>query len=696
MSERLRHNTGVSVWLCVCLCATLLLAHYPMLLSGLALMPENPGDLRLCHYSLEHSYLWLAGAEHHEHFWNPPFCYPHPNVAAYSDLMVGQGWLYWPWRMAGMAPDTAFQWWVLAAAAANFLAAYFFLRGIFRVRAFSAGIAAVVFASAGSLMAHIGHPQLYCQVYVLGAIAAVIGMFSPPATGAGRNARPRQWRNAALFCACLVLQLYTGFYLAFFVLLALGMALAYSLARREIRGWVVEVLRANILPISVCGGLSALVMVPWLMHYLAAMGEMGGRSLEEVRTQIPRLQTWFYTGPANWVYGWTAGWGLFRALPMEHEHRLGLGLVTMAACGTVLWLQRRLPVVRVIVATTLLLLLLATQFIPGLPAAWELVYWIVPGGKAIRSVSRIGMLLTIPAAIGLAFFLDHLLDRKKAVFLGLAGVIGMACILEQFTLKPSYDKAAMREEVAKIAREVRPGCRAFFYAERQPGVIWWQTQLSAMWAGLAAGKPTVNGYSSSYPPGWDLRDAISHSAYWFKNNREALRLWREQNRLDRQDIQWIGWQKPPPVPPLSLNVERKLCEPPGIDMLGGGWSYPEREGVWTDGEQAELTFSIPPEITAGSRYRLVLKFHAFAPMPQKEFRYTLSLNGGPASEHRAPSGQVRGVTLEVSGAQLKPVNLLRFRLYTVGSPKEVSESTDDRRLGIFLSTIELESVKREP
>ena len=514
MRWKLKHNAVVSFWLLACLCGTLLLAHYPMVFSSFALMQADPVDTRASHYSLEHSYLWLIRAELHERLWDPPFFYPQQNTAAYTSLMVGVGPFYWLWRMVGVAPDTSFQLWMLTVAVLNCLGAYLFLRGLFQIGVFSAGVAAVFFASASSLVAHIGHPQLYCQVYVLGAFAAVIGIFRYPDSGVRGWVRPAQWVNVSLFFVCLVLQLHTEFYLAFFVLLSLGVTLAYSLVRREGRLWVVEVLRSNVLPISVCGGLAVFLMVPWLWHYLAAMNEVGGRSLKvEVRSMIPRLQSWIDMGPHSWIYGWTAGWNMFKALPMEHEHRLGLGVVTMLACATGLWLRRRLSVVKTIIVTAILLWLLATKFIPGLPAAWELVYWIVPGGKAIRSVTRIGMLLTIPAAIGLAFVLDHLLNKRRAVFYGLASVLGIICIVEQFSWKHSYDKGRTREDVTKIAREVRPDCRAFFYTESRPEITWERVHVDAMWASLVVCKPTVNGACANWPPGWKFYSPTSHSAY---------------------------------------------------------------------------------------------------------------------------------------------------------------------------------------
>jgi hypothetical protein len=693
MSETTKRKWIVSVWVSSCVGATLLLMHYPMLLSGLKLMQSDPCDSRCCNYILEHSYLWLNGAPFHNHFWDSPFYYPHPNVTAYTCLLAGLGPLYWPWRMAGLAPDTAFQLWTLTVAVANVLAMYFFLRGIFRIGSFPAGFAAVFFASANTLGSHLalGHQQLYCQAYVIGMFATAMDMFRPPEPGNRRNPKLKKWLNPALFVACLVLQLYTEFYGAFFALLALGVALACSLVWRERRLWVVDVLRAHVLPLALSGGLAALVMIPWLTHYLAAMHEVGGRGWDEVKSMIPRLQSWINMGPLSWVYGWTAKRMAVNDLPMMSEHWLGLGLVTTLACGTGLWLQRRSSVVRTMVVTTVLLFLLVTQFAPFLPVAWKLVYWIVPGAGAIRGVTRIGMLLAVPAAVGLGFLLEHLLGRKRAVFYGLAAVIGMACLAEQFAWKRSYDKARMREEVARIAGEVRPDCEAFFYTEKRREVIWWRPNVDAMWASLVAGKPTVNGCSANAPPQWKLIYPVTYHAYCQRKNDQYLRQWLEKNHLDARRIQWIGQVDTPAPVVLFPDQEMKVNDTPGVNMLGDGWSIPELQGVWSDGTESDLTFEISPATLVEGPYRLVLKFYTYAPRP-KEFRFSLLLNGENVCDYRTPGDQIQTISVEVQAAQLKPHNLLRFQFSSPHSPRDVGQSADDRLLCIHLCSVKLESI----
>src|SRR5436190_653622 len=67
----------------------LLMAHHPMLLSGLRRVQVDVGDSRLINYLLEHNYRWYRGDPNHAEFWDPPFFYPARNIAAYSDTLLG-------------------------------------------------------------------------------------------------------------------------------------------------------------------------------------------------------------------------------------------------------------------------------------------------------------------------------------------------------------------------------------------------------------------------------------------------------------------------------------------------------------------------------------------------------------------------------------------------------------------------------
>ena len=184
-------------------------------------MQVEPLDTPLINYILEHSYLWITGDPLHGSFWSPPVFYPASNTAAYSETFLGTAPVYWLFRILGTAPDTSYQLWFIALAALNFLAAFVFLR-----RGLAAGFAG---ATAGAWLMAFGsprtqqliHAQLVPVFFVLIALYCLHRLFIEPATGG---------RFVAVFFAAVAVQLYTSFYVGWFLIFGLCLAVAMALA----------------------------------------------------------------------------------------------------------------------------------------------------------------------------------------------------------------------------------------------------------------------------------------------------------------------------------------------------------------------------------------------------------------------------------------------------------------------------------
>jgi hypothetical protein len=438
-------------------------AHHPMILSGFERVQVDPGDTRLNNYILEHGYrrLWgpAAAGKGAESLWDMPFFHPKRNTAAYGDLLLGAAPFYWVWRWAAFPPDTSFQLWMLTVTAANSLAGYLLLRGPLKLSRPAAAAGAVLFACGNSRIAQLNHQQLLSGLYVVAAVYALLRAFEP-----GGSRRVAAW--IAVFFAAVVAQLYTGYYVGFFLLLALLAALAWSLASRGCRSELKVFVRAHWRVLAASAALAGAAMVPWLRHYLPAAAETGLRPYGEVRNMLPRVQSWFYMGRWNWLYGRAAEAGIFARLPMPHEHALGLGLLTTAAAAFGLWRFRRERAVRLAAAVALTLMLL-TLWLPGGWSLWWLVHHAVPGAGAIRAVARVGLLLLVPASMGLAMFVEAGLRARRRLPAAAALLLAVLCLIEQGQTTSTYDKRAVRDDVRRLAVEVRRAraedCRAFIY-----------------------------------------------------------------------------------------------------------------------------------------------------------------------------------------------------------------------------------------
>jgi hypothetical protein len=118
----------------------------------------------------------------------------------------------------------------------------------------------------------------------------------------------------------------------------------------------------------------------------------------------------------------------------------------------------------------------------------------------------------------------------------------------------SFDKRDARARIEAAAtwvrRDGRP--RAFFYSSHRPGLPDWNDHVDAMWAELAAGVPTVNGYSSSVPPAWwPLYKAAIRVEGEEDGVRESLREWARTTGIPPGEIAWVHDGRRLPIIPLG-------------------------------------------------------------------------------------------------------------------------------------------------
>jgi hypothetical protein len=114
-------------------------------------------------------------------------------------------------------------------------------------------------------------------------------------------------------------------------------------------------------------------------------------------------------------------------------------------------------------------------------------------------------------------------------------------MIEQGVSTSSFDKFANRQEIAALAAKVDPTVETFYYSPRDspyPPAI---ANLDAMWAGLATGKPTVNGYSGHTPFDWrELEDSNVGSGRKLRILEFVLEDWFEGEGAPVKTLQWIG------------------------------------------------------------------------------------------------------------------------------------------------------------
>jgi hypothetical protein len=381
------------------------------------------------------------------------------------------------------------------------------------------------------------------QFYPVAALYALWRLFDADDVDAPDD---RGW--IALFFVASVAQLYSGFYHAWFIGFSFLVAAIWALlAGRSTRAALLGLVRRRAWTIVACAAASALLAWPLAATYLRVAHDVGLRDFATVESMLPRPASWLYVGGGNWLYGRLAGLDVFRAIPTEREQRLGLGLVTPAVALYGLWVARRRVPVRLMVLTAATLVVLSTVWAPGL-SLWPAVFRVVPGASALRAVARVGMMLLVPAAFGVAITAQRARDAAAArpAHALLALAVAAAIVVEQGQDAEWYDRASARAREEVVARAIPAGCTAFLYTPLAPGGDPWWYHGDAMWAGLARNVPTVNGYSGNVPRDWPFYAAIAHTPAEDSLLTAALSSWERRWRLAPSSVCRVRIADPDP------------------------------------------------------------------------------------------------------------------------------------------------------
>jgi hypothetical protein len=210
---------------------------------------------------------------------------------------------------------------------------------------------------------------------------------------------------------------------------------------------------------------------------------------------LPRPGAWLATAPPGPWYGLLPE----SARQPTDELRLFPGVVPLALAGAAA-LRRRDPLVAAAGLAAAGLVLLSLRW--GDWSAWRLVHRHVPGADGVRAVSRVwAAVLPLALVAGLVAAGRLLAGRRWGPVA--AGLLLAAGVAEQVPWRgalPSFDADVWQRRVEAVRRRMAPG--AVYYVGPAPGLTDYQGQLLAMWAGLRANAPVVNGYSGRYPAGY--------------------------------------------------------------------------------------------------------------------------------------------------------------------------------------------------
>lgn len=445
---------------------------------------------------------------------------PYGDTLGYNDTYIVPGAFFTLARLLGADPLIAAFCSHVAMKAIGFLGMYALLRRGLAIGTVLALAGAAIFATANASLLHMLHAQLLSVGLIPWVMLAVIG-----AVRAALENRPRAvLLNGAGFAASFGLTALNAFYQAwFFSLFAIMFVpVALLVAGPERRRLLWRAARAHAPRLAVIVVLVAVALLPLIAVYLPKLGESGGHGWGGVSPYLPVARTFVNVGPGNLVWG-----ALVAHLP-GGEQRFGIapGLLLLAFAGSIGAILRRRddPVLCATALTTLILIVLAMRWSDDF-SLWRIVYDVVPGGSAVRVVTRLLLFLLIPV-IAIAV---SLLQRWRGRTIVLLPVLAFL-LVEQVQRAAPLDldqHAHLRmladvgpppawcdtfvvvsaRSAAQAAAALADGRRlARAWGEPDAAAIYrfYRHNVDAMLIASVYDRATINGVSTFNPPDWNF------------------------------------------------------------------------------------------------------------------------------------------------------------------------------------------------
>jgi hypothetical protein len=289
----------------------------------------------------------------------------------------------------------------------------------------------------------------------------------------------------------LALQSYAAFYLLLFYALAYGVGILVGASLKSGRRFFLRAAHRDFWALILAAVTAVAVVWPAYSRYSRVAEQSGTRSVEHAAANgwkigdlvAPTTRSWLHVQALN-----------NHLLPFKPSLTLGWVSSLAVLAGVFLALRRRAS--RFLVITFFLTATLGLTV--GGRSLWELVFRAVPGAPAIRATFRIGLLLHIPAAIGLAMTMNWALT-KRWVWRTAAWLVAVWIAVEQVPSPVLTSRSGFNKSVQQIVDAIPQDCEAFYFTK---GRMKSQVRVEpAIWAAFVAGVPTVNGRTGMMPEG---------------------------------------------------------------------------------------------------------------------------------------------------------------------------------------------------
>ncbi|MBN8560517.1 MAG: hypothetical protein J0L70_08355 [Leptolyngbya sp. UWPOB_LEPTO1] len=481
-----------------------LMMYSPTILSGFTKIQAERGDTRILHYFLEHSFQLLVNRNYTGTLWSPSFFYPFKNALAFSENLFGCAPIYWLFRSV-LNPDHAFQLWMITIIWLCFAAFVIVLRRL-RVSPVLSGFGGFLFAFGLPRAAKLGHHQLFPQFFTPIAFLCVWRFIQKPTSNRLR------WALTLIYLQLLA-AVYLGWFLVFSLLVFLPVMFWLD---RDFKTRITEFLKRTWKETAIALLVWSGAVIALFLPYLEISKVIGKKPYSEIASMLPRLQSWLLPADGSLWRPWL--FPLSAHTPMVHEHQIFLGFVILGVTGFALYVlkaqahvldpERKLLAQACLLTFGIIFLLSLSVFDYSL---WKFIAQLIPGANSVRAVSRIALMMYFYLLLGVLLCVDAYLKHRFAnpkIRTAIALSLILLTLPEQIVWTPqSFDRMAVLQPEAELQSLMQKDC-SFAYVALSGKDAFYNEQTQAMWAGMRANVPVINGYSGADPPGLPMRQNI--------------------------------------------------------------------------------------------------------------------------------------------------------------------------------------------
>lgn len=483
------------------------------ILNGFTVLSFDRFDGMLETAMLEH---WNNFFHGRSHFNRMDYFYPTKDTLGYNDAFFLYGVIYTIARALGFNPFISSEIVNITILSIGFVSMTLCAVVTVDLGLVVAGFVSSLFVLSSSLFIQLNHAQLLSVALAPLLTTLMYKFFLSLLDGSRKGIITFGVLAAVLHALWLFSTFYMAWYYVYFLFWLSIVALCVMWRQA---GYVILTIERSWHLLLTLIGFYAIINIPFGMTFFPKLKETGQHSFDEVLYYTPHLSDVVNVGPDNLVFGKADA--AFNAVvhtgfPDYGEWTVGFPpiLLVLFLLATVQagreWRQSKsAPALTALLIALASLASWATAIKVGEHTFWHYVYDYFPGGKATRVVARYQIFLLFPVTLLVGFHMQRW--RWKPLTLPLVLLVALL-IAEQVVVRNNV-YLPVGDEFQRLASFAKPpsSCKSFYVTnsrENVPDPGWiegiYSHNADAMLLAEYFSLPTLNGYATFTPTGWNL------------------------------------------------------------------------------------------------------------------------------------------------------------------------------------------------